>query len=149
MRICSILLTITLFHCIELEAQATEDISAKIVEINQMIDRAVVKRDITTLEKYYGEDFVFTHGTGQVDSKESWIKSIKKLSDINRYASREHDSTHVELHGEIAILTGTLTVSRIRESATTRYALQYVRVYALRSNVWQLISHRTTNEWHL
>jgi ketosteroid isomerase-like protein len=149
MKFYSILVALTLFFFVELEAQTSEDTSEKIAEINKLIDRAVVKRDVATLEKYYGADFVFTHGTGQVDSKKSWIKSIEKLSDSNRYISREHDSTHVESHGNIAILTGTLTVSRIRESSTTRYALQYVRVYALRNEVWQLISHRTTKEWHL
>jgi ketosteroid isomerase-like protein len=118
-------------------------------DLNRAIDRAVVNRDLATLQKHYGEDFVFTHGTGTVDSKESWLKSIQKLTDDNRFTSREHDSTQVELHGDIAIITGKLSVVRLTPKETKRYALRYVRVYALRKKTWQLISHRTTEEWHL
>ena len=124
-------------------------VAKTIDDLNRAIDRAVVNRDLTTLQKHYGEDFVFTHGTGNVDSKESWLKSIQKLTDDNRYTSREHDSTQVELHDDIAIITGKLSVIRLTPKETKRYALRYVRVYALRKKTWQLISHRTTEEWHL
>jgi ketosteroid isomerase-like protein len=122
---------------------------AVIDDLNRAIDQAVVHRDIALLQKHYGEDFVFTHGTGTVDSKESWLKSVQGLTDDNRFISREHDSTRVELHGEIAIITGKLSVVRLTKVETKKYALRYVRVYALRKNIWQLISHRTTHEWHL
>lgn len=131
-------------------APAQPDGTSKVIDdLNRAIDRAVANRDLATLEKHYGEDFVFTHGTGNVDSKESWLKSIQKLTDDNRFTSREHDSTQVELHGDIAIITGKLSVVRLTPKETKRYALRYVRVYALRKKIWQLISHRTTEEWHL
>lgn len=130
-------------------AQSKEEVSKTIEDINRDLDRAVVDQNISTLQKHYGDDFVFTHGTGAVDSKESWINNIKKLSENNRFTSREHDSTQVELHGDIGILTGVLSVTRVAKGETTKYALRYVRVYALRKKIWQLISHRTTREWHL
>lgn len=130
-------------------AQPGKPTVTKVIDdLNRTIDRAVVNRDLATLQKHYGEDFVFTHGTGTVDSKESWLKSIQKLTDDNRFTSREHDSTQVELHGDIAIITGKLSVVRLTPKETKRYALRYVRVYALRKKTWQLISHRTTEEWH-
>jgi ketosteroid isomerase-like protein len=130
-------------------AQSNEDVSKTIDDLNRALDQAVVNQDILTLNKHYGEDFVFTHGTGLVDSKESWINNIKKLGEENRFISREHDSTHVELHDDVAIIVGTLTVARLSKQETQKYALRYVRVYVLRNKVWQLISHRTTKEWHL
>ena len=62
---------------------------------------------------------------------------------------REHDSTVVELHDNIAIVTGTLTVRRKTVKGMNAYALRYVRVFAQRKDQWQMISHRTTSEWHL
>ena len=116
-------------------------------ELNRKIDRAVVSKDISVLEQYYGDDFVFTHATGLVDSKNSWIESIKKNKG---YAAREHDSTIVELHKDLAIIEGKLTVSRLApaKDGTTKYSLKYVRVFALRKKNWQMISHRSTSEWH-
>ena len=65
------------------------------------------------------------------------------------YISREHDSTIVELHNNVAIITGTLTVQRKGPQSISIYALGYVRVYALHNKIWQMISHRTTAEWHI
>lgn len=116
-------------------------------DLNRKIDRAVVSKDLKFLAQHYGDDFVFTHGTGLIDSKQSWMESIRKSKG---YASREHDSTIVELHNDIAIITGKLTVGRLKpaKDGTTKYSLRYVRVFALRKKKWEMISHRTTSEWH-
>ena len=115
--------------------------------INRLLDHSVVKKNAQVLEKHYANDFVFTHGTGLVDSKQSWVKNV--LDTSVHFLSRTHDSVLVELHGDIAILNGTLTVRRQGKSDVSVYALRYVRVYVLRKKVWQMISHRTTSEWHL
>lgn len=130
-------------------AQSNKIITKTIDDLNRSLDRAVVNKDTNTLNKHYGDDFVFTHGTGLVDSKDSWINNIKRIAKENRFISREHDSTQVELHGDIAIIVGTLTVERLNQKQVQKYALRYVRVYVLRNEVWELISHRTTKEWHL
>lgn len=124
--------------------QATEKL---VDETNRRIDKAVVAKDMEFLRKHYGDDFVFTHGTGLIDSKNSWLESIGKSKG---YASREHDSTVVELHKDIAIIFGKLTVGRLTPASdgTSKYSLRYVRVFALRKNNWEMISHRTTSEWH-
>jgi ketosteroid isomerase-like protein len=127
---------------------ATDAAIIKLIdETNRKIDKAVVSKDFDFLNKHYGDDFVFTHGTGLIDSKKSWLESIKKNKG---YASREHDSTVVELHDDIAIISGKLTVGRLEpaKDGTTKYSLRYVRVYVSRKQTWQMISHRTTSEWH-
>lgn len=122
-------------------------IKKQVDSINRLLDHSVVRKAGAILQKHYADDFVFTHGTGLVDSKQSWIKNV--LDTGVHYVSRAHDSVNVELHGDIAIVNGQLTVHRKRESSVTGYALKYVRVYVLRRNIWQMISHRTTSEWHL
>jgi len=115
-------------------------------DINRSIDHAVVKKDGATLRKLYADDFVFTHGTGHVDGKESWIKDVENPT--KKFTSREHDSTKVELHQDVAIVTGSLSITRNDDSKAVKYGIRYVRVYALRNKNWQLISHRTVKEWH-
>src|SRR5918995_3676219 len=143
-----------IFIFIQLSLDAVAQLSGQdpalvklIDDLNRKIDRAVVSKDFSVLEQYYGDDFVFTHATGLVDSKNSWIESIKKNKG---YAAREHDSTIVELHKDLAIIEGKLTVSRLApaKDGTTKYSLKYVRVFALRKKNWEMISHRSTAEWH-
>ena len=114
--------------------------------INRQIDQAVIDKDIDYLEKHYTDDFVFTHGTGKVDSKESWLKGVMDTS--THYILRKHDSTSVELHNKISIVRGKLSVQRQSDKNITSYSLKYVRVYVFRQKRWQLLSHYTTMEWH-
>lgn len=124
-----------------------EGVARQVDEINRLVDNAVVAKDIEKLKKHYADDFVFTHGTGLIDSKESWITNIQRMGEA-RFVSREHDSTTVELHGNVAIIFGKLSVVREAKQQIRRYYLHYVRVYVLRNDVWQMISHKTTKEWH-
>ncbi|HYF67049.1 MAG TPA: nuclear transport factor 2 family protein [Ohtaekwangia sp.] len=117
-----------------------------VLQVNQDIDNAVVKKNIAMLEKHYAMDFVFTHGTGTVDSKTTWIEAVKRPQ--TNFVSRKHDSTAVELHDDIAIVTGKLMVTRGDKEKIDSYGLRYVRVFRLKGERWQLISHRTTSEWH-
>lgn len=129
------------------QPQKKQGVAVIIDSLNKSVDRAVVQKRISVLEKLYADDFVFTHGTGLIDSRSSWLKNIADTS--VHFIYREHDSTVVELHDNIAIVTGTLTVRRKTVKGMNAYALRYVRVFAQRKDQWQMISHRTTSEWHL
>ena len=139
----NILLVVFLIWICRVHAQSRE---SEVISANAQIDEGVVKKDIKKLEKLYADDFVFTHGTGLVDSKSSWLKNIQS-PDI-RYVSRKQDSTKVEMHGEVAIVIGRLDIVREQKQEVFKYGIWYVRVFARRSGNWQLISHRTTKEWH-
>lgn len=115
---------------------------------NQSIDDAVVKKDTLNLKKWYAEDFIFTHGTGLVEGKASWLRAVANPN--SRFISRQHDSVTVELHHKnIGIVYGKLTVTRHDRENQVRYALWYVRVYHKMKKQWQMVSHRTVQESHL
>lgn len=118
---------------------------ATIEAVNRRIEDAVVSKDFASLSALYADDFVFTHGTGLVQTKGQWLDSLR--SNETRFLSRQLDSTSIELHAEIALVTGRLFVCRQSETGETRYGLQYIRVYSMKTGLWQLISHRTTSQW--
>lgn len=129
--------------CVLQKAHAQPD-SLLLVEFNQQIDNYVVKKDIPSLQKAFADDFVFSHGSGKVEGKEGWLKSAGK----GLFISRNHDSVKVELHQDVAIVKGKLSVAKTNREKTDRYYLYYIRVYAKRNNAWQMISHSTTSEFH-
>lgn len=124
----------------------TTEVQKTVDNINRSIDEAVVKKDADKLKQLYADDFVFTHGTGYVEGKNSWIKDVENPS--KKFTSRVHDSTLVELHDNVAIVTGSLAITRSDADKLVRYGIRYVRVFALRNKNWQLLSHRTVKEWH-
>lgn len=129
-------------------AQNGDSASVKnlLVDLNRSIDRAVVTKDSLALDKYYADDFFFLHATGKRDSKASWFRSVNAQK--NPYLSREHDSVEVELHRDVAIVAGSLIV-KFASGTRQGYVVRYIRVFANRNKVWQMISHRSTAEWKL
>jgi ketosteroid isomerase-like protein len=120
--------------------------SAYLDALNRFIDHAVVNKDKAALDTLYSEDFMFTHGTGLIDSKSSWIKGV--TSEKAHYLSREHDSTIVEVHEHIAMIYGKLTIVRTDGTTKNKYAIKYVRVFLFNQGRWQMISHRTVEQWN-
>ena len=118
---------------------------ADVLAVNAQVDNAIVRKNIKTLETLYAADFVFTHGTGHVDTKASWLKDIQNPEIL--YLSRKQDSTKVEMHGNIAIVVGRLDIEREQNEKVSKYGIWYVRVFVRKENQWQLISHRTTRQW--
>jgi ketosteroid isomerase-like protein len=125
----------------------TTEIKIVVDSINREVDRAVVQKNIAYMLKHYANDFKFTHGTGSIDNKESWIGKAQVAK--TQYLSRDHYSTNVEVHGDIAIVTGTLKVVLPAGGNRSGYGLHYARVYRLNKNVWQMVSHRTFAQWDL
>lgn len=141
-----------ILSCVALHSTAQYDVHTATTKhmvdsINRLLDRAVVHKQLAKLQRHYASDFVFTHSTGHVDSKSSWIKSTMDTS--VHFISREHDSVYVELHKDIAIVAGTLTVHRRTKAKDTGYALRYIRVFVYLDSRWQLLSHISTKEWEL
>ena len=140
-----ITLLLLLIPFVVLQAQVSEQTdSSFMIILNQQIDDYVVKQQVEPLSKLYADDFVFSHGSGKVEGREGWLKSVAK----GNFLLRQHDSVTVEMHPELAIVRGKLSVHKNNKDKIDRYHLKYFRLYAYRNKQWQLISHITTSEWH-
>jgi hypothetical protein len=127
--------------------QAFSDTSASYLSgLNAFIDHSVVSKNKAALDTLYSDDFMFTHGTGHIDNKSSWLNGV--LDAKTMYVSREHDSIIVERHNEIAMIYGKLTIVRQDGDKRLKYAIKYVRVFRYRNRRWQMISHRTVQQWN-
>ncbi len=51
-------------------------ISQTVDSINRLLEQAVVEKNVGILQKHYADDFVFTHSTGMIDNKQSWVNYI-------------------------------------------------------------------------
>ncbi len=118
--------------------------SSFLIHLTQQVDDAVVKQDTAFLKHAYADDFVFSHGSGRVEGREGWLRSVKK----GGFTYRQHDSVTVELHKKIAVVKGLLHIKKQNKDRLDSYHLKYVKVYARRKGSWQMISHSTVKEWH-
>lgn len=128
------LLTLNLVYTPFQSADAQEPLK----NFENKIAQAVVHRNIDTLKTVYAVDFVFTHGTGQVQNKEEWLQTVQK----SNFIARELDAQVIEIHGDVAITSGRLT---IKAKGKETIWVDYVRVYRHNNHHWQMISHRSVD----
>jgi ketosteroid isomerase-like protein len=124
-----------------LAVQADDEAALRALERAQA--DAVVAQDFDTLERIYADDFVFTHGTGEVHDTTQWLDALRTGRE---YLSREHETIEIELHGDVGVVYGVLLVHANMNGVDGRFRARYVRVYARRAGRWQLVSHRTVEQ---
>jgi ketosteroid isomerase-like protein len=139
----------TMVCCFVLSATAA-DTGAEVMTFEKQMEAAVVRGDVTFLDKICASDFSFTHGDGwttggaplRVENRAQWLASISKAP----YLFRELDSVQVELHGDVAITYGRYRARyRAGNPEQREFIVWFERLYARRNGGWQFLSHRTVH----
>ena len=119
-----------------------------LAELDRRIQEAMASGDVKIIERYVGDDLIFTHGwfEGGTETKQQLLENAKK--ETRFYVYRKVSSQVVEMHGDVALVLGRLDVRRQplaknKETEQMCYALHYVHLFERRKNLWQFISHRT------
>jgi hypothetical protein len=104
----------------------------------------VLDLDFETLDLIYSDSFIFTHSTGDVETKSDWLATLRSG---DKYTGRSVDQIEVELHDDVAVTQGRIhTMSDSSDPRWREYSIWYIRIYAREDGRWQLLSHRSIRE---
>ncbi len=126
------------FLLLPLAAAAQNAGEQAILKLEQQWVDALVKADTAVLEKLYTDDLIYTHSSGTVDSKASYIDSLK--TGKSKYESIERDDVKVRLYGDTAIVTCRSVIKVNKNTINARY----IHVYVKQKGVWRMAAHQTT-----
>ena len=87
------------------QAEATEQ------AVRQVEDRrikATIANDFATLEAVLADDLTYTHSNGVVDTRASYIESLRNGK--TKYESIDRSPSLVRVYGNTALITGSATV---------------------------------------
>ena len=100
--------------------------------------QAVLHADTATLGRLLADELVYTHSTGRVDTKTSFIQNIQSKELI--YEKMEHADVNVRVYGGVALLTGRSAV-RVRSARmpgqAQSFEIRFLNVYAKKNRAWQ------------
>jgi hypothetical protein len=108
---------------------------------DQKLEAAVLHRDAAFLQTVLSDDVRFSHGTGAVWDKHQWLEMVPRSSAI----ARTLDSVAIEAHGDVIETVGHVQI-KTSDPKLAEYHIWYVRVYARRNGIWQLLSNRTVRQ---
>lgn len=111
--------------------------------VRQVEDRrikATIANDFATLDAVLADDLTYAHSSGVVDTKASYIESLR--SGKTKYESIDRSPSLVRVYGNTALITGSATVG-LRGLAAP-LSLRYTLAYVMRDGQWRMVAWQST-----
>ncbi len=98
---------------------------------------AMIAVDEAALDKCFGEDLIYVHSSGAVDSKASYIAALKDGK--FRYLKCDRFEERVRIYGDTALVTGRAVFEAVIEGAPRTLRLRYLNVWTSGARGWQFV----------
>jgi ketosteroid isomerase-like protein len=77
---------------------------AELLAVDNKRYEAMIARDINALERLLADELLYTHSTGNTDTKQQYLETIR--SGYVQYRSSEVDDLVFRQHGDVGMLMG-------------------------------------------
>lgn len=104
--------------------------------------QAVLNRDVATLDKLLAPDLVYSHASGVVDTKSSYIEKIR--AGKQQYRSLKQQNMTIRRHGDAAITHCWASVTGINPAGNFDDKVMMTHTWVKKPEGWQLAAHQTT-----
>jgi hypothetical protein len=121
---------------------ADQDIETELLRLEDERCRAVLAKDIATLERLMANDIVYTHSSGRLDTKASFIESIR--SGTTQYRRIQRRSLATLVRNGFACLTGAIEIDVETGGRVLNLNLRFSNVWERTGSGWQQILWQST-----
>lgn len=103
---------------------------------------AIKARDGAALEKLLGDQLIYAHSTGIVDTKKDYIAKV--TSGKQKYEGVEQQSLTVKPYGDTVIVHARMHMWGVNQAGKFDDQLMMMHTWLKRGGGWQLVAHQTT-----
>jgi ketosteroid isomerase-like protein len=125
-------------------AQSSDADAVKALELERF--QAQEKNDFAALERLLADDLVYTHSSGNVDSKASYIDSLR--TGKSRYLKIAPEDLRVRVVGDLALIHGrgvfTLETNVNGQKGENPLHLSFLDIWQKKNGKWQMIAWQST-----
>jgi ketosteroid isomerase-like protein len=117
---------------------------AELEAIEEVRARAVVERDLETLEVITGDDYVHVESGGMLRTKADFLAALH--TGTRRFSRYETSERRIRLYGDVAVVHGVVENSLVTpDGASTPKRVRFVRVWVRDDGgAWRNVSHLAT-----
>ncbi|MFN7947643.1 MAG: nuclear transport factor 2 family protein [Blastocatellia bacterium] len=137
-----ILTTIILALALTAAATAQTADEKQVLKLEQQWVEALTKADTAALERIYHNDLTYTHSSGVVDTKASYLAGLK--SGNTKYLALDRDEVKVRIYGNTAIVTCKAAIKLLNKEQPVNFTARVLHVYIRQGGRWQMVAHQTT-----
>ena len=117
-------------------AQGAEADAVKALELKRF--QAMEKNDFAALDGLLAEDMIYTHSSGQADTKAQFLEALK--TGKTRYVKIAPTDTNVRTLGDTAIIRGRGLFTVENQAGKNEFTLSYLDVWMKRGGKWQMVA---------
>jgi ketosteroid isomerase-like protein len=114
------------------------EMSDEILGLEDKRFAAMIARDLAALEKLTHEQLLYTHSSGNTDTRASWLESIR--GGKARYRSVKCSDRKVRTVGEVALVTGRAAIEVEIEGQPKSLRLAFLNAWARTPQGWKFIA---------
>ena len=103
---------------------------------------AMLKADVTALDKLLGADLTYTHGDGRVIGKAAFIADFK--TGAFKYTTIEPNDMAIRVFGDVAVVTGGAGMHIVNNGVPADIKIRYTDVHVRRGGVWEMVAWEAT-----
>ncbi|PYQ14597.1 MAG: hypothetical protein DMF80_12055 [Acidobacteria bacterium] len=103
---------------------------------------AMIKGDAAALDGLLADDLVYTHASGKVDTKASFLDDIK--AGQLRYKTIRPEDPKLSVYGDTAVVTGLASFEVNNHGQELNMKLRYTDVWVRRGDHWQMVAWQST-----
>ncbi len=109
-----------------------------VADIEKKRFAALVSKDFAYLNQVMGEDIVYCHSSGLIDTKASFIQSMKDGKLV--YNEMTPDELKVRIYDKTAVITGVCTAKVVSNGQQLNTRFRFTDVYVKRKEGWQMVT---------
>ena len=104
---------------------------------------ALTKRDLTTLDQIWTDDYVFINPRGELVTKSQRLSNLK--AGATEFQAVRPKSERMEVHGNVALDVGTVTLEGTKYGGKESSGdYRYMTVWVNNGGRWQMIANQIT-----
>jgi ketosteroid isomerase-like protein len=104
--------------------------------------RAMVAKDIETLESLLADDLVYTHSSARLDTKRTLIQGM--VSGTTVYTGVKPSEVKAQDLGDTVVLTGIAHIEVVSNGTPNAFGVRFTDVYTRRGDRWQMVTWQST-----
>lgn len=133
---------LVLLSLIALPAFCAADAAKAVEEAERGWAKGVTTNDFALLEKVLADDLTYTHSTGAVDTKQSYIGNLK--SGKSKYVKVDYEQLKVQvLTKDVAITICRAQFVTMADGKPNPAHLSLLHVFRRKGGQWQLMAHQS------
>ena len=113
-----------------------------IIDLDRKRMRAMVAKDVETLEMLLADDLIYTHSSARLDTKRSLIQGM--VAGTTVYTGVKPSDVKAQDLGDTVVLTGIAHIEVVSNGTPNAFGVRFTDVYTRRDDRWQMVTWQST-----